>query len=377
MCGAVVKQPRSVPCRALTHEGALRALARTTAFCDVIGFPEWCADNWCYIDPSNCNLVATQGTYFTDDLFFSYRTCGNTNTFSRWFGNAPGGDGQQHELVELVNLTSRYLESIVIALEQAEAEIRTADLSSGCSYASSCNCCGCEDDETWSGGGAVNQITLRRTTTTPYPTPAASPPNIDACLSEIVASQFQRVAATEADPGRVGYEYYGSQLGTYMQWPGVQYCPESYDPRFVRSDDPAASEASPATLSAVSALRKRLLLSTTSPDHPTPLAPARGLETFGRSARSLDAPPPPYRNQPYMSGRIRTCVCVYASHAPQCACAHVSTAPLRFLRAQRPWFSAGVSGPKDVIVVIDTSGSMRGTRIRLAEEAATWAAAPA
>ena len=41
------------------------------------------------------------------------------------------------------------------------------------------------------------------------------------------------VAAKEADPqSRVGYEYYGSQTGTYMQWPGVQWCPSSYDPRF-------------------------------------------------------------------------------------------------------------------------------------------------
>ena len=39
--------------------------------------------------------------------------------------------------------------------------------------------------------------------------------------------------------------------------------------------------------------------------------------------------------------------------------------------AQRPWFAGGVAGPKDMVVVIDTSGSMRGRRIELAEEAAT------
>jgi len=66
----------------------------------------------------------------------------------------------------------------------------------------------------------------------------------------------------------VGYEYYGSQLGTYMQWPGIDWCPTTYDPRF------------------------------------------------------------------------------------------------------RPWFAAGAAGPKDVVIVIDTSGSMRGNRISMAEEAA-------
>ena len=62
--------------------------------------PSWCADSWCYVDPGNCNLVTSQGTYFTSDLFFSYRTCGNTNTYSLWF-ELPQ---HQHQLVELVEL---------------------------------------------------------------------------------------------------------------------------------------------------------------------------------------------------------------------------------------------------------------------------------
>ena len=38
----------------------------------------------------------------------------------------------------------------------------------------------------------------------------------------------------------------------------------------------------------------------------------------------------------------------------------------------RPWYAVGASGPKDVLVVIDTSGSMVGTRISLAREAARY-----
>jgi len=79
-----------------------------------------------------------------------------------------------------------------------------------------------------------------------------------------------RIASTEADVNRVGYEYYGSQaLGNYMQWPGIDWCPSDYDPRF------------------------------------------------------------------------------------------------------RNWYTGGVSGPKDVVIVVDTSGSMAGTRERLARAAAT------
>ena len=46
----------------------------------------------------------------------------------------------------------------------------------------------------------------------------------------------------------------------------------------------------------------------------------------------------------------------------------------------RPWYASAASGPKDVVVVIDTSGSMKGERIKLATQAAqavahtlTWA----
>ena len=142
------------------------------------------------------------------------------------------------QLVELVNLTAGYLRSVVTALEETERELRTADVSSGCTYHTSCECCGCEELEAWSGPDTPNLITLHHTTTTPYPTPTASPPNIDVCLSETLGVQFQHVAAKESDAARVGYEYYGSQQGTYMQWPGIQWCPEAYDPRFVRVPPP-------------------------------------------------------------------------------------------------------------------------------------------
>ena len=49
-----------------------------------------------------------------------------------------------------------------------------------------------------------------------------------------------------------------------------------------------------------------------------------------------------------------------------------SSSRRRYDPRYRPWYAVGASGPKDVLVVIDTSGSMVGTRISLAREAARY-----
>ena len=245
--------------------------AGLTPYCDVLPAadrPGWCDDHWCYVDPLNCNLVTSQSAYF-NDLMYSYGTCGQTNTFALWFGSG----GRSHVLSELVTVAADYLKSIVDALEVTEVELRDVNLDGVCKYRPSCRCCGCVDNPAWSAPGTPNYITLQHTTTTPIPDAQVSAPNIDVCLSESLSASFQRIAAVEGDATRVGYEYYGSQLGTYMQWPGIDWCPSTYDPRF------------------------------------------------------------------------------------------------------RPWFAAGAAGPKDVVVVIDTSGSMNSgasrRRIEMAEEAAS------
>ena len=92
---------------------------------------------------------------------------------------------------------------------------------------------------------------------------------MEKCLSSIVGSSFQRIAAKESNTSRVGFAYGAFQLlGTYMQWPGLEWCPLGYDPRY------------------------------------------------------------------------------------------------------RPWYAAAAAGPKDVVIVVDVSGSMTGTRIGMARDAA-------
>ena len=57
--------------------------------------PDWCQSSWCWVDPDNCQLAATDGTpipavassYFHRDgqnasRYYSYETCQHSNTFS-------------------------------------------------------------------------------------------------------------------------------------------------------------------------------------------------------------------------------------------------------------------------------------------------------
>eukprot|EP00746_Dinoflagellata_sp_MGD_P147758 gnl/MRDRNA2_/MRDRNA2_80075_c0_seq1.p1 gnl/MRDRNA2_/MRDRNA2_80075_c0~~gnl/MRDRNA2_/MRDRNA2_80075_c0_seq1.p1 ORF type:complete len:1679 (+),score=385.09 gnl/MRDRNA2_/MRDRNA2_80075_c0_seq1:132-5168(+) len=44
----------------------------------------WCLEKWCYIDPCNCDSVAspTASDYFPELLHYSYETCGSKNTYT-------------------------------------------------------------------------------------------------------------------------------------------------------------------------------------------------------------------------------------------------------------------------------------------------------
>ena len=224
--------------------------------------PGWCEDSWCYIDPNQCDqgLPPFQSAYF-DDLYYSYQTCGTQNTFDAWFRDSTSTE--THDLTELATLATGYVRGIVGTLEDNEAELRDLSSSTTCSYNPTCPCCGCAQQSAW---GEAPPLTFQQTLTLPYHNREL--PGVDACLGDVVGDAFQRVAASEANQNRIGYEYYASTRGTYMQWPGMEDCGNSYDPRF------------------------------------------------------------------------------------------------------RDWFAGAAAGPKDVLIVVDTSGSMTGNRMRLAKEAA-------
>jgi hypothetical protein len=181
---------------------------------------------------------------------------------------------------------SRVCVCVVVAeLETNEGELRSS--SPSCSYDSSCQCCGCAKDPAW--GANTPALTFQQTLTLPFQSTPL--PGVDACLGDIVVrllptcapliraqynrptthhicrptthhilcplarlhlrsrhpfthlcpcpcccllwqgNVFQRIAASEASSSRIGYEYYASTRGTYMQWPGMYDCSTTYDPR--------------------------------------------------------------------------------------------------------------------------------------------------
>ena len=65
-------------------------------YCDVADPPEWCADQWCYVDHTNCKYPAVKSSYFSGvDLRYSYTTCGSKNTFDAWFDENAAASGAQ------------------------------------------------------------------------------------------------------------------------------------------------------------------------------------------------------------------------------------------------------------------------------------------
>ena len=234
------------------------------------GAPEWCASTWCYVNPANCDGLITTDSVYYPGLSYSYSTCGDANTFDSWFVR---NEGDHESLADLTTLVSGYLESMVAALEDSYAETAGA---ASCEIETSCSCDGCAQlsdlgyaTPDWCKTECELSFSHATTTLRTAADYGGAQGTMEKCLSSIVGSSFQRIAAKEASTSRVGYAYGAFQrLGTYMQWPGREWCPDTYDPRY------------------------------------------------------------------------------------------------------RPWYAAAAAGPKDVVVVVDVSGSMSGTRIGMAKAAA-------
>ena len=41
--------------------------ARTAPYCNVAGFPSWCASPWCYVNSSNCNNVSNSPSSYVEN----------------------------------------------------------------------------------------------------------------------------------------------------------------------------------------------------------------------------------------------------------------------------------------------------------------------
>tara|TARA_B110001452_G_scaffold93183_1_gene76857 strand:+ start:94 stop:1146 length:1053 start_codon:yes stop_codon:yes gene_type:complete len=201
-------------------------------YCDssVAEPPEWCAQPWCYVDKNNCDHPASKSSYYaSQSLSYSYRTCGGQNTFSSWFGdNAVSSGG--HTLPDIIDTVEGYLKAITNALEVNHWELQKQVQT--CSFETSCDCGTCASGRgEWGPQDVdyqISTLTVRNDLRSSAASSASDAMRREECLASIVGNDFVRIAAIEANISRLGYEYYASQqLGSYVQWPGLQWCTDS------------------------------------------------------------------------------------------------------------------------------------------------------
>ena len=146
-----------------------------------------------------------------------------------------------------------YLISLSNTLEDNEPELRGQTTVCETGAAPSCPCATCRDDTeeaafwtnetyTLASATAAGKDLLSFDYSTVSLTLASSragfrdtPDGIlEECLSGYLENAFLRVAAREASIStRIGYEYAAFQaVGNYVQWPAIDWCSSSYDPRF-------------------------------------------------------------------------------------------------------------------------------------------------
>mmetsp|Transcript_111768 Transcript_111768/g.316142 ORF Transcript_111768/g.316142 Transcript_111768/m.316142 type:complete len:604 (+) Transcript_111768:41-1852(+) len=186
---------------------------------DKANVPSWCRSTWCYVDKKSCNLpLVYRSNYFPrEEVYYSYATCGTKNTFSRWFQG--GAETGLHAISELTKEVGHYVRA---TRNEIESSFLTQTSGSGCRLTSGCACEFCHMNADW--GQRVDFTG----------TVALTSNSLFKCLGMIVSDTYKRVAGREYNnASRVGYLYMGFQEdGSYMQWPGIDFCPSSYDPRF-------------------------------------------------------------------------------------------------------------------------------------------------
>ena len=189
--------------------------------------PQFCSQNWCYVNPANCNLTSAASTYFSGS-YYSYQTCGEANTWSQWFSASSSGS---HAITDLADVMKGYLQTISGSVEENYAEVAGSS-SASCSLPGACTCSSCAQDTNSVWG--TQSIDGTKSTFWERPgTDNAEALRLDQCLATFIGDQFTKIATKESDPNRLGYEYHGSQEnGNYVQWPGTDWCPTDYDPRF-------------------------------------------------------------------------------------------------------------------------------------------------
>ena len=168
--------------------GSCRAHDATlTPYCDVVAnaLPEWCSDSWCYVDPANCAFPAAGSSYFPT-LHYSYRTCGDTNTFNSFFDASTTSTGA-HAITDIADVIQSYLVSVSNAMENNYHEIGGATCDD---IPLACACPNCVDN-----GGIWGQAIDVQTATfwqRPGSSGSSDAARIDKCLAASAENTLRR-----------------------------------------------------------------------------------------------------------------------------------------------------------------------------------------
>uniref|UniRef100_A0A7S2L4T8 VWFA domain-containing protein n=1 Tax=Zooxanthella nutricula TaxID=1333877 RepID=A0A7S2L4T8_9DINO len=197
--------------------------------CNAVNPPAWCASQWCYV-ASNCTGAPKVSTRFfpaVESLFYSYGTCassGSTSSVEAWTS------AQEDVSKNLIKLAEGYTRASRWQLEHAYKNYNEGDCSAGRTGRNMCPCLGCAPVQGWGSIAFVQTGFLNGTGFDQSDQVRAE------CLSRSIATTYQSVAATEADPNlnRPGFQYFADQkTGSFTQWPKMDMCEgrEAFDPR--------------------------------------------------------------------------------------------------------------------------------------------------
>ena len=193
-------------------------------YCSSDDAPEWCTDQFCWVDPDNCDSLEYLSGYFpASGLYYSFQTCGSDGTFYDWFND--GSTDDDRPLTDLADLVENYLLTIRSSLQGDFSEF--SSVSSACDSYPSCGCAECVYNSNWLESVDFSQASLT-------PNAVTSLTDTSTCLAETASGYYLKVVGAEyQSTANVGFVYSGFQDdGAFSQWPALEWCPTDYDPRF-------------------------------------------------------------------------------------------------------------------------------------------------
>lgn len=205
--------------------------------------PEWCSQKWCYVNSSACTLndatVSTRtvtGGRTVDMPHYSYVTCGFESAFAKYQRAA------LQDAKTIIRTVEGYLTDMRNFLERQIDNLRNDEASGSCpGWTDSCSCPDCKTGAGgWRAGSGETgyDVDFNGVTVTHRDGNARSGKTAEEisaqCLALLFQSKLKQIARLEYnDPNRMGFLAYADQASAvYSCWPGIKWCPSSYDARF-------------------------------------------------------------------------------------------------------------------------------------------------